>query len=129
LRFLSLGWILRWDRRGVLVPIALQDPEADDLLAGMDAERRMASWHLVSAEGEVTSAGAALAPLLRRLPGGGLPAALADAAPRLIARGYDWVARNRGAFGRRLSRGAIARADEVIAKRRAGRQGAGTMGR
>ena len=116
----SLAWILRWDRRGALVPVALQGPEANELLDGMDAERRMASWHLVSDDGTVTSAGAALAPLLRRLPGGRLPAALAAALPPgLVERAYAWVARHRGALGRRLTDRAVARADEVIAQRRA----------
>jgi predicted DCC family thiol-disulfide oxidoreductase YuxK len=115
----SLAWILRWDRRGELAPVALQDPQADELLPGMEQERRMASWHLVSEGGQVISAGAALAPLLRLLPGGRAPAALAAAAPRLIERGYAWVARHRGFLGRRLTDGAVARADAVIAERRA----------
>ncbi|MGH2954245.1 MAG: DCC1-like thiol-disulfide oxidoreductase family protein, partial [Solirubrobacterales bacterium] len=87
----SLGWVLRWDRRRELVPVALQDSEADELLGGMEVERRMASWHLVAADGRVTSAGAALAPLLRLLPGGRAPAALAAGAPGLAERAYAWV--------------------------------------
>ena len=49
---------------------ALQDPEADELLGGMGEVREMASWHLVTADGRVYSAGAAFPPLLRLLPGG-----------------------------------------------------------
>ncbi len=66
----SLGWILRWDRRGELEPVALQDPRAAELLADLEPEERMDSWHLVSPAGERWSAGAAAAPLLRLLPGG-----------------------------------------------------------
>ena len=62
--------LLRWDRNGRLRPVALQDPEADELLGDMDEEQRMASWHLVEADGRVYSAGAAFPPLLRLLPGG-----------------------------------------------------------
>jgi predicted DCC family thiol-disulfide oxidoreductase YuxK len=98
----SLAKILAWDRRGRLRPVALQDPEADVLLPGMDREQRMASWHLVTLEGAVYSAGAAFPPLLRLLPGGRPLAALSAMFPGLTDRGYRWVARNRGALGRRL---------------------------
>ena len=66
----SVERILRWDRHGRLRPVALQDPEADELLGGMDEERKLASWHLVTADGRVYSAGAAFPPFLRLLPGG-----------------------------------------------------------
>jgi predicted DCC family thiol-disulfide oxidoreductase YuxK len=92
----SVERILRWDRHGRLRPVALQDPEADDLLAGMDDERKMASWHLVTADGTVYSAGAAFPPLLRLLPGGGPLAALATALPGLTDRAYRYVAQTRG---------------------------------
>jgi predicted DCC family thiol-disulfide oxidoreductase YuxK len=96
----SLERILAWDRRGHLRPVALQDPEADELLAGMDRERRMGSWHLVTADGRVYSAGAAFPPLLRLLPGGRPLAALTAAFPGVTERGYRWVARNRGRLAR-----------------------------
>lgn len=88
--------LLRWDRHGRLRPVALQDPEADVLLGGMDEKRRLASWHLVTADGEVHSAGAAFPPLLRLLPGGRPLAALAAAFPGLTERGYSWVAHRWG---------------------------------
>ena len=87
---------LRWDRNGRLRPVALQDPEADSLLGGMDEERKMASWHLVAADGRVYSAGAAFPPLLRMLPGGRPLAAIAAACPRLTDRAYQRVAHTRG---------------------------------
>jgi predicted DCC family thiol-disulfide oxidoreductase YuxK len=92
----SVSRILRWDRRGRLRPVALQDPEADELLGGMDEQRKMASWHLVTEDGRVHSAGAAFSPLLRLLPGGRPFAALAEAFPRLTERSYRHVARTRG---------------------------------
>src|SRR5437867_5107354 len=54
----SARQILRWDRRHRLRPVALQDPDADCLLPGMDPHQRMQSWHLVTSDGEIHSAGA-----------------------------------------------------------------------
>jgi predicted DCC family thiol-disulfide oxidoreductase YuxK len=92
----SVTRILRWDRHGRLRPVALQDPEADDLLGGMPEEQKLASWHLVTPAGRVHSAGAALPPLLRLLPGGRPLAWLTAAFPCLTERGYRYVARTRG---------------------------------
>ena len=97
-----LSKFLAWDRRGVLRPVALQDPEADRLLGEMATERKMASWHLVTPAGEVRSGGAAVAPLLRLLPGGAAPAWLVDRIPTLTDRTYRWVAANRTALSRRI---------------------------
>lgn len=97
--------------------MALQDPRAAALLPGMDAEERMASWHLVDPGGGVTSGGAAAPALLRLLPGGGAPARLASRFIGLVERGYDWVNAHRGTLGRMLTAGAVSRADRVIARR------------
>jgi predicted DCC family thiol-disulfide oxidoreductase YuxK len=97
--------ILRWDRHRRLRPVALQDPEASDLLGDMEERTRMASWHVVMADGRVFSAGAAFPPLLRLLPGGRPLAALASAFPGLTERGYRWVARTRGPVRSGSSRG------------------------
>jgi predicted DCC family thiol-disulfide oxidoreductase YuxK len=92
----SVSRFLAWDRRGRLRPVALQDPEADELLRGMDEQRKMASWHLVTADGRVYSAGEAFPPLLRLLPGGRPLAAAAAAFPGLTERAYRYVARTHG---------------------------------
>ena len=97
-----LSKFLAWDRDRRLRPVALQDPEAEGLLAGMDPATRMASWHLVTADGRVRSGGEAVAPLLRMLPGGAVPARLAEAIPGTVSRSYSWVASNRSAISRRL---------------------------
>ncbi|CAN5466920.1 hypothetical protein BH20ACT15_BH20ACT15_09160 [soil metagenome] len=112
-----LSKLLAWDRRGRLRPVALQDPEADRLLAGMGESERMGSWHLAEPGGEVRSAGAAFPPLLRELPGGRPLAAAAVRAPRLTERAYRLVSGNRTPIGRRLTHGAKRRADERIAAR------------
>ena len=90
-----LSGLLRWDRAARLHPIALQRPEADDLLPELAPAQRMASWHLISPTGERRSGGAALPPLLRLLPGGRLPAAVFARFPRITDRGYRWVAEHR----------------------------------
>ena len=92
----SVERILGWDRAGRLRPVALQDPEADELLGDMDEERKLASWHLVAADGTVHSAGAAFPPLLRLLPGGRPLAWLTATFPGVTERAYHRVARTRG---------------------------------
>lgn len=92
----SLAWVLRWDRGRRLRPVALQDPEAERLLPGISEQERMASWHLVAEDGAVSSAGSAVAPLLRLLPGGRPLAALATRFPGVTERAYRWVAKHRG---------------------------------
>ena len=98
----SVAKILRWDRRGLLRAVALQDAEADALLGDMETERKMASWHLVTSDGRVTSAGEAVAPLAEMLPAGKPIEVLARLFPRATERAYGWVADHRDRLGRRL---------------------------
>ena len=114
----SLAVVLRGDRGRMLRPVALQDPEADRLLAGMTEEERMASSHLVGPDGAVATAGAAAAPLFRLLPGWRPLAALAARFPRATERAYRWVADHRGLFGRFVTQAAKRRADRLIEARR-----------
>ena len=88
----SLSKILAWDRHGRLRPVGLQSPEADDLLKGMDPERKRSSWQLVARDGRTYSGGQAVAHLARLLPGGAPIAVLASAVPRTTDRAYRWVA-------------------------------------
>ena len=83
---------------------------AATLLGDLDPEARLASWHLISPAGERSSGGAALGPLLGQLPGGGLGAALASAAPTLAEHAYRWVADHRSALSGPLPAGAKRRA-------------------
>jgi predicted DCC family thiol-disulfide oxidoreductase YuxK len=112
-----LAWLLRWDRDGRLRPVALQSPEAAALLADLQPAERMASWHLVPPDGTRVSAGAALSPLLRLLPGGRLPAAALGRFPRLTSAGYRWVAAHRVGISRFVPRGSKSRAAELVATR------------
>ena len=90
-----LSGLLRWDRARRLEPIALQRPDARNLLSDLTLAQRAASWHLISPDGERRSGGAALSPLLRLLPGGQVPAAAFARFPWLTDRGYRWVAEHR----------------------------------
>jgi predicted DCC family thiol-disulfide oxidoreductase YuxK len=110
--------LLAWDRRGRIGVAPIQSPEGDARLAGLSDEERLRSWHFVDAQGRRHSAGAAAAPLLRELPGGGAPAALLERFPAATDRAYGWIAEHRSAFGRPLSNAAKRRADARIRRRR-----------
>ena len=73
--------------------MALQDPEADELLGGIGRGAAAGSWHLVEADGRVYSAGAAFASCACS-PAGRL-AAVADAS-RVHGARVPYVARTRG---------------------------------
>lgn len=98
----SLDKVLAWDRHDRLRPVAIQSPEADELLADISPEERLASWHLVTADGRVVSGGAAAEPLARLLPGGRPLAFLFRTFPRATERTYRWVSDNRGRLTRLL---------------------------
>jgi predicted DCC family thiol-disulfide oxidoreductase YuxK len=98
----SLDKFLARDRDGRIRPVPLQSPEADTLLPGMDPKTKMASWHLVTPNGTVYSAGAALPPLLRLLPKGGTLAAVAGSMPPVTGIAYRLVAKNRTRLGKML---------------------------
>jgi predicted DCC family thiol-disulfide oxidoreductase YuxK len=114
-----LSKFLAWDRHARLRPVALQSEEAAELLAGMDEAERMASWHLLTPDGRLRSGGAAAAPLMRLLPGGAVPAWLAERIPNTVDRAYRWVAANRSALSHRVPGGerAKARAERRIGER------------
>jgi predicted DCC family thiol-disulfide oxidoreductase YuxK len=104
----SVDKVLAWDRGGRIRTMELQDPEAGSLLGGMEPGEKMGSWHLVTPDGRVYSAGAAAPPLLRLLPGGKPLAALLAAYPGFTDRAYRTVARNRDRFGRLVGQTACA---------------------
>jgi predicted DCC family thiol-disulfide oxidoreductase YuxK len=104
----SAGRLRAWDGpRGRLRFVPLQSPEADELLAGMDRDRRFASWH-VAAGGEVVSAGAAAVPVLRRLPGGRPLAWLVERLPMTTELVYRTITARREQLGELLGREACA---------------------
>jgi predicted DCC family thiol-disulfide oxidoreductase YuxK len=115
----AVAKVMVWDRARAIRFVALQDrAAADRLLSTMDEETRMASWHLVTIDGRIYSAGEGVAPLLRLMPGGGPPACLAAAAQPLTDRVYDFVAAHRAGFGRLVPRRARERANERLRRHR-----------
>jgi len=98
----SLNQILHWDRARRLAPVAIQSEEGGRLLAEVDPGQRLDSWHLVTEEGQLYSAGAAAVPLARLLPGGRPLAALFAALPRPTEAAYRLVANHRRELARLL---------------------------
>jgi predicted DCC family thiol-disulfide oxidoreductase YuxK len=96
----SADRIRRWDRHGSLRFVPIQSAEGNALLGDMPDERKMASWHLVEADGTVRSAGAGVAPLARLLPGGTPLALMAGVFPPGTDLLYRLVARNRERLGK-----------------------------
>lgn len=88
--------------RGGLRAVPIRSAEGDALLGDLPDARRDGSWHLVTADGRRWSAGAAVAPALRRLPGLAWLAPLVEALPGPVERGYRLVARHRGLLSRLL---------------------------
>lgn len=100
--------LLAWDRDRRLRASPIQGDEGRRLLAGIDPERRLASWHLATTDARVFSAGAAVPPLLKLLPGGGPLAALASASPATTELIYRLASRNRTRLGRVVGASACA---------------------
>jgi predicted DCC family thiol-disulfide oxidoreductase YuxK len=113
--------VLAWDRGGRLHPVALDSADADEIVGDLSQERRMASWHIALADGRRESAGRALGPLLRVLPGGRPFASLVERFPAVADRAYFALADRRSALGKLVSGGARRRARERIARRASGR--------
>jgi predicted DCC family thiol-disulfide oxidoreductase YuxK len=112
-----LAGLLAWDHARRLRPVALASEEARKALAALTPQEQMASWHLLSPAGRRWSAGGALAPLLRLLPGGALPARLCDRFPGVVEAGYRWAAGHRSQLGRLVPAGAKRRASARVLAR------------
>jgi predicted DCC family thiol-disulfide oxidoreductase YuxK len=97
----SADRILAWDR-GRLAAVPIQSEEGGRLLAPIPEDRRLDSWHLLTADGELHSAGEAAAPLAELLPGGRPLAALFRAFPGATERSYRWVSSHRERLARLL---------------------------
>ena len=97
-----------WDRRGDLRFATIQGADGARALAPLDPAARLASWHLVTHDGRIWSAGAAAPELLRRLPLGTVPAAVLAMFPQTTERLYAWVTRHRTRLGTLLGRDACA---------------------
>jgi predicted DCC family thiol-disulfide oxidoreductase YuxK len=116
----TLALLLTWDRRRRLWPAPIAGTVGDRWLAGMPAEERLASWHLVEAGGRVSSAGAGLADVLPYVPGGGLLAPVLRRAPVAVERAYRFVADHRSGFSRFVPGWAVRRATALVERRAGG---------
>ncbi len=112
-----LAGVLLWDRERRLRPVTIQGAEGSALLAGMDEQSRLESWHLVVQGEAPVSAGSAFPGVLRRLPCGEPFATLAERFPRAAERGYRWVAENRTALSKLVPGAVKHRADTLVAER------------
>lgn len=112
----SVAAVLKRDRGGRLRPVGIQTDEGAKLLSEMPAARRLASWHLVTEQGELVSGADALRPLLDRLDRP-LLVRLVEAFPGPMRLGYELLAGSRGALGRLVSTAAGQRADAIITVR------------
>jgi len=52
--------VLAWDRNRLIVPLAITAADSKLLLANIEPDRRLASWHFRDRSGTVFSAGAAV---------------------------------------------------------------------
>jgi len=98
----SVRKIASWDRTKRLRFAPIRSVEGEERLAGMDLGRRDESWHLITRDHRVVSAGSAVPELLGELPGGRPLARVAEALPRLTDRTYRVIARRRAVLGRLL---------------------------
>ncbi|HEX8741770.1 MAG TPA: DCC1-like thiol-disulfide oxidoreductase family protein [Thermoleophilaceae bacterium] len=98
----TLAELLRWDRARRLRPLPIQSAEGQRLLEPVPEEDRLASWHLVTADGEVRSAERGFPGLFSRLPAGAPIALVTGAAPGVFGAGYRALVANRTRLGRRI---------------------------
>src|SRR3954453_7243157 len=114
----TLAALLRWDRRAILIPEAIQSPEGQRLLASVSPELRLASAHAVAPDGRIWSGGDAAAPIADLLPGGAPVALLARLLAAPARAGYSWVATHRTGLSRLVPGRAKAGAAAAIARHR-----------
>jgi predicted DCC family thiol-disulfide oxidoreductase YuxK len=113
----TLALALRADRRRVLVTSTIQEADVAGLLDAIEPERRYASFHIVDADGRVTSAGRAVTVMLGLLPAGRPLGLVTNAAPKLTERAYRWVAEHRSLLSKPIPRRSKDRARRLVADR------------
>ena len=99
-------WLRRLDRDGHLAFVAIQ--HADHLLGEIPPSRRLDAMHAVTADGRVSTGGAAIPVIARQLPAGATVAWIALRWPAGTERLYRAVAARRTTIGRWLGQEACA---------------------
>jgi predicted DCC family thiol-disulfide oxidoreductase YuxK len=112
-----LGALLFADRGRRLRPISLQSDAARELLPDTTEAERLAALHVAPPGRRPLSGGAAVAEVLLTVPAGRPVGRLLGRTPRAVERGYRLVADNRSRLSRLVPRGAVERADSLIARR------------
>ncbi len=115
----SVATLLRFDRDQRLRLIAIQSPRGERLLADVAPEQRLASAHLIDADGQLFSGGDAAAPIAAAMPSLARAAPLLRHLARPVNAGYKLVAANREQFGRLVGSSSRERADRAIAAHQA----------
>jgi len=95
----SVDRVLHWDRHGRIRATSIQSEEGQRLLAAVPTEARLRSMHVVESTGAVSSAGAAVPPVLRGLPFAAPLAWVAERAPGVTDRLYRLAADHRAWLG------------------------------
>ena len=103
------AWLARYGRDVDVAPIG--SARGEHALADLSPAERYAAFHVVDGNGLRGSGGAALPTVLRAVPLGGLPAALATRFPRLSDGVYGYVAARRSVLSRVVRRASRGRAD------------------
>jgi predicted DCC family thiol-disulfide oxidoreductase YuxK len=117
-RLASWHLIAPTDERPEASPEAATATEADAATAADDSEADSSSDEEASAAVAARySAGAALSPLLRLLPGGTLPASALAVAPQLTERAYRWVAAHRNLLSRAIPAASKRKASAYVSRR------------
>lgn len=116
----SMALLLVWDSRHRLYPVAIQSSEGQKLLSPLTDAEKLASAHLVTANGALISGARGAPTLLRQLPGGCWLAGLTAAVMPLVQAAYRVVTRSRSFLGRFVTDGCVARANQRITDRRRG---------
>jgi predicted DCC family thiol-disulfide oxidoreductase YuxK len=111
----TVAVLLRWDVHRRLRPIAIESPEGERLLRDIPLEQRLASAHVVTAEGRRASGGRILPVIAEALPGGRPLAVVGRALAVPLDWVYRWIAQNRPLLSRFVPAAQKARATERIA--------------
>ncbi|MCW3028695.1 MAG: hypothetical protein JWN81_1906 [Solirubrobacterales bacterium] len=115
----ATAWVLRLDRRHLLVAVPIQSSLGAKLLADLSPDDRLRAAHVVGEDGRRCSGGAAAAEVLGALDLTRVPARMLRRWPQATDRLYAAVARRRIALGRFVGTRARQRADRLLGAARA----------
>lgn len=107
--------VIALDRSRRLRYRPIEDPASAGPLDGMSHEQRLRSWHVVTPDGKVHSAGRAFAPLARALPHGKPVATVLERIPpSALDRAYYAIVKRRDRAGRLLTQRVRRRARATV---------------